>query len=78
MARGKWAGSWAGSRQNGPRNTRPYTYKELEELVELHTAAFNQYGAGHPTTEANRQSLERAVASYNATHRRPWKGGRQP
>lgn len=71
MGNGKWAGSWAGSRQNGPRSNRPYTFKELDMLVDLHLAALREYGAGHRTTEAHRESLERAIASYNATHKRP-------
>ena len=72
MGNGKWAGSWAGSRQNGPRNTRPYTYADLEQLVDLHTAALRKYGAGHPTTEAHRESMERALVAYNTSHKRPW------
>lgn len=75
MGRGKWAGRGAGSRQERPFLSKPYTHAELEELVDLHLAALRKYGVGHRTVEAHREGLERAVASYNATHRKPWKGG---
>ena len=72
MALGKWAGTWAGSGQSLPRSTKPYTKAVVGRIATEHLAAVERLGAGHPTTEAYRESLERAVASYNATHRRPW------
>lgn len=73
MNRGRFAGSWRGSGQVGPFSARSYTRAELAWLVEEHTAALNRFGAGHRVTEAYRESLERAVTSYHATHRRPWR-----
>lgn len=71
MNRGRFAGSWSGSGQVGPFSSKPYTHAELEELAALHLAALHKYGAGHRVTEAHRESLQRAVASYSATHKKP-------
>lgn len=72
-SQGKWAGSWPGSNQSRPAASRPYTRKDMGYLEGRYFAAFNKYGAQHRTTKAHRASLARAIASYNATHREPWK-----